>query len=467
MSNPSLINGKFDAGDCSRRIGRDELNLADWKVGVAKYQQPRHDDRKKLDRFTTMISRKDGTHQRVTREAPASVGLPTAVDDDVILACQYLTFINKYESDVVHFQPSELITILGWPHNDDSRQRLKKSFERLTKVSITYTDTWYDRKNLSVAPEFYTGIFAEAKLVFRRGRPEKGTVPESYFQWVDSLFQNMKQGNLATIDLDFHFNLKKPGARHLHRHLNKRRHGNRRYAPYERDLKELACGHLGMQDCKDLKRNFHQGCVQELINQDYLVADSVAYIKVRPGIWRVRFDFSVTKSVVPPPIALVRTFYELWSGKIPKRILKGELVAAREIIGQSGEERAFALLPLVISTMKTAFPNAQNFGATRKYFAEAANSFDTTTHQEAEKATEAKRRAHDKAEQEKQRQEKQRIRAARLAKWNTFSDDEKVTYFERAERQTTSPSTLSLLRRRHFSKPPTIVLKLMDTLTNQ
>ena len=42
----------------------------------------------------------------------------------------------------------------------------------------------------------------------------------------------------------------------LYRHLNKVWHGGRKPLLYERDLEELACGHLLMSRTKDTKRNF-------------------------------------------------------------------------------------------------------------------------------------------------------------------------------------------------------------------
>ncbi|QDU10877.1 replication initiator protein A [Gimesia aquarii] len=458
------INGNVE--NSTRRFGKDELNLADWKIGVATYQQPVTDEGKKVDRHTTVISRSDGTCQQVIREAPSSVGLPTAADDDLLLALEYLTYREGFNADVIHFEPNELLKIMNCPANNHYRQRLKDSFERLVKVSVTYTDIWYDRKTQAVAPAFFTGVLAETKLVFRRGRPQQGSRPESYFQWVDSLFQSMKQGNLATIDLDLHFSLKLPGSRQLHRHLNKRRYGTRKYATYERDLKELACGHLGMQDCKDLKRNFHRS-VQELIDVNYLSPDSVQYIKVRPGVWRVRFDFQAVSPVVPAPVALVQQFYKLWAGEVPPRIFDGELAHARELLDLHPETTIRQVLPNVVSTMKTEFPNAKSFGGARKYFDEALQSFSARQQKIERTEVDVQADTQKQAAFHEEQEQKRQLRGKRLAIWDELTEAQKSKLYEEAIQQATSAAVRArLVRGKADQHPATEVLALLVTKQN-
>jgi hypothetical protein len=475
-SSEAPVTGKQAANEAVRRFGKDELNLADWKVGVATYQQPETDDGRKLDRFTTSIERGDGTRQVVTREAPSSVGLPTAADDDVLLALEYLTYRAGFTSDVVRFQPTELLGVLQWPSNKYYRRRLRNSLERLKKVSITYTDIWYDRESHAVAPEFFTGVLAEARLVFLRGRPQRGTMPDSFIQWVGSLFESMKRGNLATIDLDLHFSLTRPGSRQLHRHLNKRRYGARKHASYERDLKELACGHLGMEDCKDLKRNFH-ACVEELIRRGYLAADAARYIKIRPGVWRVRFDFcalnessGVGESLKDQlasnngsAAALVREYHRHRFGRenyIPKA---KELQHAEMLL--KGREIAL-LQKLVPGVAKTV---EHSFGGKDCHFGAAVPSFELALDKEADKERmKAREAGKDQDETETQsalqkaHKEKQSIRTQRMATWKTLSKEEQSRLYEAAIlRARNDFARQHLWRTRDLQNPASEVLALM------
>src|SRR5688572_30385279 len=96
----------------ARFIGKDELNLADWPLGVRAYQQPLKADGGKVDYIETQIRRPDGSFQKVTRMAPSRIGLPTSTDDDVLLALLTLAKKQNFASDKMHFVPAELLRIL-------------------------------------------------------------------------------------------------------------------------------------------------------------------------------------------------------------------------------------------------------------------------------------------------------------------------------------------------------------------
>lgn len=278
------------------RFGKDHLTLADWPIGAATFQKRRGERGEQRDFADFVIDRPNGTRQKVSLESPSRIGLPTAGDHDTIIALLLLAKQQNFTSDVVRFMPWQLLQIMGWPPNQKSFRRLQSSLKRLKAVTATYENVWYSRQTKVVESCLITGILAEAKIVFRKGRRAAGALPESYVQWTRHIHTSLEEGSVLDLDLDLYFSCRRPGAKHLLRHLNKVWHAGRKPKPYERDLKELACSHLGMTDCKDLKRNF-QELVAELESCGYLKeADAaVRYQKIRAGIWRVHLELHPDK----------------------------------------------------------------------------------------------------------------------------------------------------------------------------
>lgn len=273
------------------RFGKDHLTLADWPIGAATFQQRKGERGEQRDFAEFVIERPDGMHQKVALESPSRIGLPTAGDHDILVALLLVAKQHDFSSDIVRFMPWQLLQIMGWPINQNSLRRLQASLKRLKAVTATYENVWYSRQTKRVESCLITGILAEAKIVFRKGRRTAGALPESYVQWTRHMHTSLEEGSVLDLDLDLYFSCRRPGTKHLLRHLNKVWHAGRKPKAYARDLKELACRHLGMTDCKDLKRNF-QELVAELESCGYLKpADpTVRYEKIRAGIWRVNLE---------------------------------------------------------------------------------------------------------------------------------------------------------------------------------
>lgn len=68
---------------------------------------------------------------------------------------------------------------------------------------------------------------------------------------------------------------------------------------------------------------------------------------------------------------LIAEFYRRWSATPDTRPGTKELALAQEVINQYGLAQIERLLPLVVKLLKQTFPDAQNFGATRSYWARA------------------------------------------------------------------------------------------------
>ena len=130
---------------CRFSQGKDHLNFADWRIGLTKYEVPRKADGGKLDYIETVICRAGKPDQKLTKMSPAAVGLPTPTDDDVFIALLTLAKEQQFKSDKVHFVPLHLLNLLRWSPKPESYDRLEKSLERLTAVTLRFEYIWYDK----------------------------------------------------------------------------------------------------------------------------------------------------------------------------------------------------------------------------------------------------------------------------------------------------------------------------------
>jgi len=422
------------------RIGKDELNLADWRISVPTHQQPRKEDGGKLDVLEYEIPSRDEQTQKVTLMAPSVVGLPTPGDEDLLIALLALAKEQHFADDFVRFSTADLCHALRRSPNLATRDRIEAGLTRLKALTLKYELAWYDKLKAQVEPVLITGILAEAKLVRRPGRPTTAEPKDSYVQWTNNFFQTIKAGNLTDIDLDLYFSFSRPGTKQLYRHLNKRFHGRNAAERYERDLVHLACGHLGMTKSKFVKRNLDE-CIRELEHHGYIVPESKAdrYRKIRPGVWRVGFslDPSWKKTTgkrgaasdrvrkAPERSAardIITTFHQLWSGVGEYQPSQRELASASRLIAEHGLENLKAALPRLVKILKTKWPDCRTFKGAEAYIAEAL-----TPVRDRRRREEQRRRDDEAKKAERDREQVARERQSGLELlWKQLSPEEQL-----------------------------------------
>src|SRR3954449_7205150 len=177
---------------------KDELNLAEFPIAALTDRVP---DGQTTLVFEDQIDQKDGPPiiRRLTIMAPSKHGLPTAVDDEVMVGLIQLTKRrNNYTEPKVAFSRYELIELLGWPQNGQSYQRIEEALHRWVGVVLMYENAWWDNAAKSWVDENFhvldnvtiydrerrksTGRLASGK---RAGRRTAGgdPLPLSSFRW--------------------------------------------------------------------------------------------------------------------------------------------------------------------------------------------------------------------------------------------------------------------------------------------
>jgi len=318
--------------------GRDELNFAEFPLSALSEKS---DPSIKTIFFEDKIfdrSKNQLIPRKVTITGSDAFGLPTPLDEEVLLAIIQLSKLQGFCSRRVHFTRHQLLQILNWAPNGQNYARLEQAFNRWMGVTIYYQGAWRDRQTQSWVDESFHML--ERVKIFRdeyRGiSPDHGTGGTSYFEWNEVVFRSFQNGNVKPLNYEFLLSIESSIAKRLYRFLNKRfYHGKH----LEFELKALCYEHIGLSRnllVADLKRKLLRA-IAELEEKGFLTAmpKEERFRKDAPGLWKVLF----TKA----NHATSRTEHDATT-EVPVS-LEGLLVEfgvreqkARELIAQFGEE---------------------------------------------------------------------------------------------------------------------------------
>ena len=274
--------------------GRDELNLAEFPLALLADRAP--PGYNSLHYTDTVFDQSRGrqVQRSLVVSAPEEYGLPTAKDEEVLLALIHLTErVNGFQSPTVHFSRYELIKLLDWNTGAKSYRRIRESLTRWKSVTVDYRNAWR-RKDCWVSEVFslidnVTICEAEELQAARKGRTQ-ADLPLSSFTWNRVLFESLQARHIKRIDFEFYQKLKTATAKRLFRFLDKRFGTGRPH--WEFDLHDFAFQHIGVS------RSYHTGKIKEKLQpaiaeleaKGYLVPRTKAerYQKQGTG-WRVSF----------------------------------------------------------------------------------------------------------------------------------------------------------------------------------
>jgi len=454
------------------RYGKDHLNLADWHTGVLTHQQPSAADGPKSYFREHGIERSDGTCQKISIETSPQTGFPSGNDPEAIIAVLTIASQQGYPK-VVRFLASQALAVLRRPINGHNRDWLRDALKRYKVMTATYTDTWYTRKSRTVEKLLFTGIVSEAEIETRRGVRKRDALPDCYVEWTKHFHESLEQGSLIDIDLELLVGWTRPATKAFHRHLNKVWHGGRKPKLYERDLKELACGHLGMTDCKDLKRNFRR-IITEMEDKRYLsamLADE-RFRKIRPGVWRVRLELHPDQIRKPRQHAqatdaqahsLVCQYHRHRFARHDYEPKSHEIKKAQALLARNNPHVLFAVVARVARLVDNTYRGQDiHFGAAVESFEKALSQYARQErlrdreHQQNHQQAIATAAVNDRKRNRRQRRE------ALHAVWRRLPRDEQSRCHQAAiERATSDTVRRTLQRCADLDNPPIEVLQQM------
>ena len=272
--------------------GKDELNLAEFPLSaIADRLDPDQktmvfEDRIYDERRGEVITRK------LTITASDQYGLPTALDDEVMLALVQVSKLQKFSDRKVSFSRSQIIAMLGWGDSGRSYDRLETALNRWVGVTLYYEKAWWDKTNKCWRDEKFH-ILDNVSIISRDSRPGSSPqleLPFCSFTWNDVIWHSFEAGNLKGLDFSFYVQLDGAIAKRLYRFLDKRFFLRNEW---KFELKELCFEHVGLSrnyDAANLKRKL-KPALAELETKGFLapLPEAERFRKTTQGIWHVFF----------------------------------------------------------------------------------------------------------------------------------------------------------------------------------
>lgn len=287
---------------------KDELNLAEFPIASLADRVP---DGQTTLVFEDRLDRRDGPPivRRLTIMGTAKHGLPTSMDDEILVGLIQLTKRwNNFTEPKVNFSRYELIELLGWPQTGQSYRRIEEALHRWVGIVLSYENAWWDNTEKSWVDENFHVLDNVSLYDRERRRPARGASaaqtsgsrkrgkrgnappPLSSFKWNEVIFRSFQSGNLKQIDLEFYLKLRLPTTKRVFRFLDKRFY---RCDRLEFDLRTLACEHIGLSRSykpTELKRRLRPA-IAELEQQGFLepMAEEDRYLQKARGHWQIVF----------------------------------------------------------------------------------------------------------------------------------------------------------------------------------
>ena len=208
-------------------MGRDEMNLAELPLAILADRLPGLQTLV----FEYPIGDSDQAQSRVRRltiSASDKYGLPTPINDEVILGLVQVSMAAGFADRRVRFSRYRLIQLLGWRDEGQSYRRLEQSLKRWLGVTLYYENAWRDNAQKRwVDAHFH---LRNELVLYRRpnrhvgARANTGDAALSSFTWNEMVFRSFQAGFLKKLDLDFYRSLKLATAKRMYRSLDKRFH---------------------------------------------------------------------------------------------------------------------------------------------------------------------------------------------------------------------------------------------------
>jgi hypothetical protein len=273
--NDEIVSDAFTAPSKPTPAYRDELNFCEFPL--ASLSDAVADGQKTLVFSDKIFDRSKNAPvvRRLTITASDEWGLPTAMDDEVILGLIQLSARKKFDDRKVHFTRRELIRELGWRDESKSYARIEQSLKRWLGVTLYYDKAWWSKEEKCWVDESFhildqVTIFDRERIA-RRMKSMAGDASAglSSFVWNDVVFNSFRVGYIKQLDFELYKNLKSRIAKRMYRFLDKRFY---HAARQEFDLNDFAFEKIG------LSRKYHTGEIKRLLLPAIAELEQVRFI---------------------------------------------------------------------------------------------------------------------------------------------------------------------------------------------
>lgn len=273
---------------------RDELNFAEFPLASLDSKATT----KSLVFEDQIFDR--GSNELVTRRltvAPSTeYGLPTAMDEEILLGLIQLTSKQRFTSRTIYFTRYELIQELGLKDHSDNYRRIEEALNKWIGVTLYYDNAWWNKEEQSwVSEKFHvlesvTLLGRERRKRRMQGTPGDQKAGLSSFTWNEHVFKSFEAGYLKKLDFDLYTSLQSNIAKRIYRFLDKKFYMKE---AWNFDLKRFACEHVGLSknySNAKLKERL-RAAIEELVEKGFLTAMPLErrYKQIRRGEWKIFF----------------------------------------------------------------------------------------------------------------------------------------------------------------------------------
>ena len=283
---------------------RDELNFAEFPLACVSDRLPA--GAKTLvfqDQITDQRTGKPVT-RKLTISASDRFGLPTAMDQEVIVGLIQLTSQDGFQSRSVPFSRYRLIRLLDWRDEGRSYERITTSLNRWAGVTLYFENAWWNKERSRWVSETFHII---ERVTGHVGRESD----ESSFTWNEVIFDSFQSGNLKQLDMDFYNALRSQVSKRMYRFLDKHFWKTRRLSY---DLQDFALEHIGISrksPGSEVRRRIKAAC-EELEEKGFLrpLPYEKRFEKQGRGVWKVHFEYAHNRRQPKPEAPIVRSMID-------------------------------------------------------------------------------------------------------------------------------------------------------------
>ena len=271
---------QVEGGSPLTLTGRDEMNIAEFPISLLCARAPKSQNEIEFkDKIFDTQSGKE-LDRNLTITAPGKYGLPTATDDDVILALLQLTKQqNNFTCPEVYFTRLQLIEMLGWADKGASYTRLIQSLDRWSSTHLKYQNAWWDNEGRRwINGAFH--IIDEYKINDGRGAKGQGELFRSYVVWGKAFFKSCQAGYLKSLDYGLYVQLDYHTSKRMYRFLDKRFYHK---PEWTFELRDFAFEHIGLS-----RAYAHNGKIKEKLQPAIDELEAKGFLEPLPKSERFR-----------------------------------------------------------------------------------------------------------------------------------------------------------------------------------
>ncbi|WP_197529379.1 replication initiator protein A [Botrimarina mediterranea] len=218
------------------------MNLAEFPLSTIGERPPAGVDRLVFEDEATDPDTGERCLRRVTVLGQAPFGLPTSVDDEVLMGCLRATKEAGFESRRVDFEPASFLRAMRWKTDGPAYARLRRALDRYSTISVVSEGAYWNKGKRKPVRDV-VGILDRWQSSGRD--PETGLPEKAFFVWGDFMWESFEAGNLRSLDYEFLLGLENAVSRRAYRFLGKRFY---RTKSVRLGLKHFAVNKIGISE---------------------------------------------------------------------------------------------------------------------------------------------------------------------------------------------------------------------------